>query len=420
MKYAPVSRPGVPPGGVSAGIDWASADHAVCVVDTAGQVAGRFSVAHTAAGLKTVVQRLARAGVTEVAIERGDGPVVDALLEAGLTVVVITPRQIKNLRSRYGSAGNKDDRFDAYVLADVLRTDRARLRPLTPASPATVTLRQACRARQDLVRHRVAVGNQLRAHLLCVFPGAVGLFCKLDSAISLAFLARFDRQDRADWLSQQRLAAWLKGAAYSGRTSPADLYERLTSAPRGATGEQGAASAPVTRALAAVLASLNTQIKALDAQIAAQLASHADGHIFTSLPRSGTVRAARLLTEIGDCRARFPDPQALICLAGAAPSTRQSGKHKAVTFRWAVSKQLRDAVCDFADGSRHASPWAARIYNAAIARGKDHPHAVRILARSWLYVIWDCWHHGAAYDPARHRGLQRLLAIQATGPGHAA
>jgi transposase len=168
----------------------------------------------------------------------------------------------------------------------------------------------------------------------------------------------------------------------------------------------------VTRALAAVLASLNTQIKTLEAQIAAQLAAHADGHIFTSLPRSGTVRAARLLAEIGDCRARFPDPQALICLAGAAPSTRQSGKHKAVTFRWAVSKQLRDAVCDFADGSRHASPWAAQIYNAAIARGKDHPHAVRILARAWLYVIWECWHHGVPHDPARHRSLQRLLNAQ--------
>jgi transposase len=112
----------------------------------------------------------------------------------------------------------------------------------------------------------------------------------------------------------------------------------------------------VTGALAAVLATLNTQIKALEAEIAAQLAAHADGHIVTSLPRSGTIRAARLLTEIGDCRARFPDPQARICLAGAAPSTRQSGKHKAVTFRWAISKQLRDAVCDFADGSRHASP----------------------------------------------------------------
>ena len=269
----------------------------------------RFAVAHTAEGLRALVSRLARAGAAEAAIERGDGPVVDALLAAGVTVVVITPRQVKNLRSRYGSAGNKDDRFDAYVLADVLRTDRARLRPLIPDSPATVTLRQACRARQDLVRHRVAVGNQLRAHLLCAFPGAAGLFSRLDSAISLAFLARFDCQDRAGWLSQKRLAAWLKAAGYSGRSSPADLYQRLQSAPRGATGEQGAASAQITRALAAVLASLNTQIKALEAQIAAQLAEHADGRIFTSLPRSGTVRAARLLTEIGDCRPAFLDPR---------------------------------------------------------------------------------------------------------------
>jgi len=420
MQYAPARLPGTPPGGLTAGIDWASADHAVCVVGAAGVVAGRFGVEHPAGGLRALVSRLAGAGVREAAIERGDGPVVDALLEAGVTVVVITPRQVKNLRARYGAAGNKDDRFDAFVLADVLRTDRARLRPLIPDSPATTTLRQACRARQDLVRHRVAVGNQLRAHLLCAFPGMVGLFSRLDSAVSLAFLARFDCQDRAGWLSEKRLAAWLDSAGYSGRTSPAELSRRLRSAPRGATGQHGAASAQVTRALAAVLASLNTQIKALETQIAAQLAAHADGHVFTSLPRSGTVRAARLLAEIGDCRARFPDPQALICLAGAAPSTRQSGKHKAVTFRWAVSKQLRGAVCDFADGSRHASPWAAKIYNDAIARGKDHPHAIRILARAWLYVIWQCWQNGVSYDPARHRALQQLLAPHDTGAGQAA
>ena len=99
-----------------------SADHAACIVDAAGGVVSRFTVAHTAEGLRALVSRLARARLAEVAIERGDGPVVDALLQAGVTVVVITPRQVKNLRSRYGSAGNKDDRFDAYVLADVLRT----------------------------------------------------------------------------------------------------------------------------------------------------------------------------------------------------------------------------------------------------------------------------------------------------------
>lgn len=124
----------------------------------------------------------------------------------------------------------------ACVLADVLRTGRARLRPLTPGGPATVRLRQACRARKDLVRHQVAVGNQLRAHLWAPSPGR--LACSAGSTRRSAW---------PSWLSQKRLAAWLKAASYSGRTGPAELYQRLTSAPRGATGAQGAASAQVTR-----------------------------------------------------------------------------------------------------------------------------------------------------------------------------
>jgi transposase len=410
MQYAPTtSLPATPPGGVTAGLDWASTDHAVCVVDATGTVINRFTIEHTAAGLSELTRRLAKAAAGEIAIERGDGPVVEALLTAGLTVVVISPNQVKNLRSRYGSAGNKDDRFDAYVLADTLRTDRARLRPLRPDTPATLTLRATIRARRDLVAHRVAVCNQLRAHLQRAFPGVVGLFADLDSPISLAFLARFDCQDRADRLSLKRLTAWLSSVGYCGRKDPAVLIARLTSAPRGATGDDGTALAHTTRALLAVLTSLVTQIKTLSEQIAEQLTLHADNQVFTSLPRSGTVRAARLLAEIGDCRARFPDPESLICLAGVAPSTRQSGKHTAVTFRWAVNKQLRDAVCDFAADSRKANPWAAKLYNDAIARGKDHPHATRILARAWLYVIWHCWHDHTPYDPAKHGALQRLL-----------
>ncbi len=93
-------------------------------------------------------------------------------------------------------------------------------------------------------------------------------------------------------------------------------------------------------------------------------------------------RAARLLPEIGDARGRFPTPEALTCLAGVAPSTPQSGKNKIVAFRWAVDKQLRDAVCEFAGDSRHGNPWAADLYQRARARGHDHPHAVRILARA--------------------------------------
>jgi transposase len=402
--------PDQPVNGVTGGVDWASEDHAVSVVNNLGQQIARQTVEHTAAGLRALVNFLGKHGVIEVAIERGDGPVVDALLAADLTVVVISPNRLKNLRSRYGSAGNKDDRFDAYVLADTLRTDRTQLRPLTQDSEATKTLRATVRARRELVKHRVALCNQLRAHLQAAFPGAVGLFRDLDSQISLRFLARFDSQERADWLSVKRLAAWLSSVGYCGRKDPADLYAHLQAAPRGPVGPDGAARAHLTRAMLNVLNELVEQIVALEAQIAEQLTLHADAHIFQSLPRAGTVRAARLLAEIGDVRGRFPDAASLACLAGVAPSTRQSGKHKAVTYRWAVNKELRDAVCDFAGDSRRANPWAAKLYNDAITRGKDHPHATRILARAWLGVIWRCWQDETAYDPTQHRALRTLLS----------
>lgn len=394
---------------VCAGLDWAKDDHAVCILSPGGEVIDRFTITHTASGLRRLVAKLLKAGATEVGIERPDGPVVDALLAAELTVLVIAPAQVKNLRSRYGSAGNKDDRFDAYVLADVVRTDRHRLTPLTRSTPATQALRSTVRARRDLLDHRIAAANQLRAHLQVVLPGVVELFSALDSAISLSFLERFSTQAKTDWLTLDRLTTWLKKIRYTGRTKPTALLDRLQSAPRGTTGPEADRHATTTLAFVAVLRSLNTQIAVLADDIADQLDLHPDKHIVTSLPRSGTLRAARLLAEIGDARGRFPTADSLACLAGVAPSTRQSGKAKAVTFRWACDKQLRDALCDFANGSRHDNPWAAQLYNRAKARNHDHPHAIRILARAWVDIIWRCWQDGTVYDPDRHRALQNIL-----------
>ena len=203
----------------------------------------------------------------------------------------------------------------------------------------------------------------------------------------------------------QGLERWLRGAAYNHLVNLDRLWAHLHGAARGTTGVQALAWAQITLALVTALTALRQQIAALDAQITEQLAAHPDAEIFTSLPRSGTVRAARLLAEIGDARGRYPTPDALTCLAGAAPSTRQSGKVKVVGFRWAVDKQLRGAVIDFAGDSHHANPWAADLYQRARARGHDHPHAVRILAAP------GCTSSGAA-------GRRRLLRPRQT-PGPA-
>ncbi len=391
------------------GVDWATDTNEQCIVAANGEVVLRANLAHDAAGMRRLVANFANHDVRRVAIERPDGPVVEALMAAGLGVVVITPRQVKTLRSRYGAAGNKDDRFDAYVLADVLRTDGHRLVALTPDTPRTLALRSVVRARTDLVEARVALCNQLRAHLRVVFPAAVGLFADLDSPISLTFLTRFPTVDKAAWLSHKRLGAWLAANGYCGRTPTAVLLERLQAAANGLIGDEAAVAAHTTMAYVNSLTALREQITGLEVQIREQLALHPDGHIFTSLPRAGQVRAAKLLVEIGDARGRFPTDAALAALAGAAPSTKQSGRMHVVTFRWACDKKLRDAVIDFAADSRRASPWAAAIYDRHIAAGKTHQHATRILARAWLRVIWRCWQDRAPYDPTKHRGNQPFL-----------
>jgi transposase len=394
-------------------VDWAKDSHAGAVVDPEGRLVARYEFSHTAAGLAAMPRRFAQQGVERVAIERPDGPVVEALLDGGFTVFVIHPRQLKNLRGRYGNAGNKDDALDAFVLADVLRTDALRLRPLQRDTDPTRALRALTRARKDLVEARVALTNQLLANLQLALPGAVGLFHDLDSPISLAWLRRFTTQTQADWLSPKRFDAWLRGQGYCGRKSGQQLHDHLTAAPRGLDGIEAEARGLVTSTLLDAIGHLNSRIAVLERQIREQLELHPDAHIFTSLPKGGIVRAATLLAEIGDARGRFPTDDALAALAGCAPSTRRSGKLHAVTFRYVCDKKLRDAIINFADDSRHASPWAADIYARARARNCRHPHAVRILARAWIRIIWRCWQDGTAYDPNKHGGHQKLLMTAA-------
>ncbi len=150
-------------------MDWATDTNEQCIVDAAGAVLKRANTVGDAAGIRQLVAAFTRHGVAQVAIERPDGPVVEALLSAGLQVVIIAPRQVKHLRTRYGSAGNKDDRFDAYVLADVLRTDGHRLTRCSPTAPRPSRCAPV-RARTDLVQTRVALCSQLRAHLRSGLP----------------------------------------------------------------------------------------------------------------------------------------------------------------------------------------------------------------------------------------------------------
>lgn len=397
-----------------AGLDWGGERHAVCVVDDAGKVVVHFEVAHDAEGLAGLLKRLGKLAPAEeiaVAIERPSGLVVDTLVAAKHPVVPIHPNVVKACRPRYRAAGGKNDLGDAYLLADVLRTDGHRFRPLTPQSDAIKALRALVRTRDDLVAERVALGNQLRSLLEGFWPGAASLFRDIDSPIALAFVRRYPTPQSAAHLGEKRLAAFLAQEQYSGRTPTSELLQRLRGAAAPVCSDvEAEAKGELVKALARVLDTLVAELSRLTARIEHEVQQLPDGKLVMSFPRAGKVNAAQILAELGDVRERFQTEEQLAAEAGICPVTYESGKSRGVGFRWACNHRLRRAITTWADNSRHASPWAADIYARARGRGCDHPHAVRILARAWVRVLWRAWFARTSYVPDQHGGAKKFLA----------
>ena len=398
--------------GKTGGIDWASEAHEVCISEE-GEVLERFSAGHDERGIAALAERLARAGVERVAIERPDGILVERLLAAGLEVLAIHPNQVKAARARFAVAHGKSDRFDAYVLAELARTDAHRFRALVPDTDETKALRALTRSREDLVGARVELANQLRAQLQAFWPGAM-VFAEVDSPIGLAFIARYPSPQDARGLGEGRMAAFLDRSAYSGRTSPAELVARMKSAPKGTAGPvECEARRAVVLGLVGALRPIVEEIAELTAQIRERFAAHPDAEIFRPLFRDPktAICPATLIAELGDARGRYPTEAAMAADAGMSPVALESGKLRVATFRGACDKRLRLAVATLADSTRHWHPWAKEVYRRARARGQDHPHAIRTLGRAWIRVLWRCWRDRVAYDPARHGNLRKLEPV---------
>jgi len=399
---------------LTVGIDWAKDEHAVCVLDARGAVRAHLTVPHTAAGLAAFCRRLtkmANRSELKIALERPNGLLADTIVAAGFTLVPIHPNVVKASRPRYSTVGAKDDRGDAYLLADLLRTDGHRFRALRPPSDEIRALRALVRTRDNLVAERVALANKLRSLLESYWAGAVVIFAHVDSPIALTFLERYPTPRSARRLGEKRMARFIAKQSYTGRRSPTELLERLRAAPSGVAGElveaaNGHAVLAYVSALRPIVARISELTKLIEHDVLALPA----GRVVASFPRAGKVSAAQILVELGDDPARFQSDAQLAAEAGVVPVTHASGKSRGVCFRWACNKRLRRAITAWADNSRHKSPWAGDVYERARARGCDHAHAIRILARAWIRVLWRCWRNGVPYDASLHGGAQLFAA----------
>jgi transposase len=373
----------------------------------------RFAIGHDEASVDGILRELAQLAAPmelPVAIERPDGIIVERLLAAGHPVVPIHPNSFHAARSRWGAGRAKSDPADSYMLADYLRTDGHRLRRLRPLDPTTRELQALVRMRDDHVTARTAATNQLHALLEAHWPGANAIFSRLGSTIALAFLADYPTPDAAARLGEGRLAMFCRRHSYRGGRTPAELLQRLRDATLAPVGLDPLVLTELARAQTTLIQSALRTIAQLDAAIGALLLAHPKAELLAPLPRIGEINLAQVIAEIGPLLDRCDTPDQAAAACGVAPVTRQSGKSRNVQFRFSSNARARVALTCFADNARHSSPWAQHLYTTARQRGIRHPHAVRIVARAWLRVIWASWHTNTIYDPTRHAGEARHVA----------
>jgi transposase len=397
-----------------AGIDWGTEKHRVCLINDAGQILAERWIEHSGDSLAELTVWFRQhtsdsPSLLAAAIEIPRGAVVETLLEHGFAVFSINPKQLDRFRDRYSPAGAKDDRRDAFVLADALRTDMHCFRAVRLDEPAMIRLRELSRLGDELAQEQNRAVNRLREQFHRFFPQLLQLSDCADEPWLWDLFERAPSPLAAARLTEARIGRLLQQHRIR-RITAAQVRAVLKTKPL--TLAPGAAEAAAEHALWLLprLRLLHRQRTDLARHISAlldELASpaedkqeHRDPAILLSLPGLGRKVAATMLSEAAQAIADR-DYHALRCYSGTAPITHQSGKKKVVLMRRGANERLRNALYHWARTSVVWDPASKQTYAELRARGHWHGRALRGMADRWLKVLISMLTTRILYDPQR-------------------
>jgi transposase len=418
------------------GIDWAEEFHDVALGTQEKGVIEQFRIEHGPAGVAALIERALRwepdPAEVRVVLETRHGLLVEALIDAGFSVVPVNPDVVARRR---GPARKKDDAEDARICCLLALDRHAALKTLIPHGETGGELRAIGRDDERAARDQRRLLNRLRADLQTTYPAALAL---AGSDLGAPTVLRLPRR----WPTQPELAeasrAELIAFARAGRHGWPDRFaERVTAAlaaPSLPTRDYLVRAKAAGIRLAAVqLLALHEARRGWEHRMAELLLGGSrtgrdhtvkdpdpgkafpGGEIYLSFPGLGDRLAARVAGEIGEHITQFDSPAGLQCYAGTAPVTRRSGKSDfVVARRLAHNRYLGAAVHQWAFCSLSRSGWAREFYDGKIAAKKSHHAALRALANRWLEILWHCLTKAVPYDEAVH------VANRNRALGHAA
>lgn len=422
------------------GIDWGVEAHVVCVLDPRRKILLQRSVEHTGTAILALADELAKLGdVREmaVAVEMPRGSIIETLIERGLAVFHINPKQSERFRDRHSPAGAKDDRRDAFVLGDALRTDLHCFHQVVLGDALIVELRELVRVDDDLAADMNRGTNRLREQVHRYFPQFLKLCPSMDEAWAWEMLTLIRTPAGAAKVTVAKVTSVLKKNRIR-RVAADEVLATLREKPlHVAPGTAEAAWAHIELLLPR-LELVRTQRRQLDRRIDALLErlpaaapvaktegsteepgepsgqkyEHRDAQLLLSLPGVGNKVAATMLVEATQALAER-NYQALRALAGIAPVTSQSGKRRSVAMRQACNNRLRNACYHWANVSMQREPRAKAAYATLRARGHSHGRALRSIADQNLRMLMAMLRARTPFDPARRAPRQEAARATA-------
>ena len=403
-------------GQVFVGHDWAEDHHDVHVEDGDGKRLAKARLPEGIEGVarfhELVASFVEEAGEVTVATETDRGLFVGALVASGYRVLAVNPMSTSRYRERHSTSGAKSDPGDAFVLAELARTDAHKHRPVAGDSEAVEAIKVLARAHQSMIWTRQRQVNQLRSTLREFYPGALTCFDDLASGDALAVLAIAPTPDLGRRLSLAKIASALRRGGRQRRVDEraSEIQAALRAPALEAPGMVSEAMGTSVRALVAVIAELVAQTGRLEATVVAGFEQHPGAKVICSLPGLGMILGARVLGEFGDDPNRYADAKSRKNYAGTSPITRASGKHRVVLARYARNRRLADATYQWAFSALSASPGARVFYDQRRAGGDTHHRALRALANRLVGILHGCLHYGTLYDEHTAWGYRASVA----------
>jgi transposase len=389
------------------GVDWADEFDQIWVSDPDGKKVMEKKVIENVEGLREFGRWLdeSRAKGIELwaAIEKSQGRIVELLLDHGVVVYPVNPKAVDRARDRYRMSQSKSDGFDAYVLAQFVRTDHGHLKALEPNSEQAQELKLLTRDQYRLVRQKTRLLNQLSRTLKEYYVRPLEVFSDLESNIALDFLEQYPTPHDLSKLTRKQWKRFSQREHHLGEERSKELWEKLNQ-------PQLEVPEHVVRAKGRLLAVLVVQLKTLrdavesyNERVKSFFASMPAAELVAMLPgaKTGTI-VATLWAELGDAKGRWESFRHLQAEAGAVPVTKASGKSRLVQFRFSCNKILRHAAYWLAFVSLNRSEWANHYYRDQRAKGHSHHQALRALGAKWLKIIFVMWRDHKPYDENIH------------------